>query len=209
MRPAGTEAEVLTALAQMPFLDRTGMVAVTARSKGAVYEAVKRLEEAGLCTPIPHAAILLSQAQRYHLTVASLHRLAGEEGSSPDDLLRERPLSAQWRRSLMERLDALSSIYRLAAGIAAVEYPVRFRWYRSLPLDAAVELPGGRSVGIVRRGNTADRSMEIRTPCKARRFGVARHTVSSRGESGVTEARAIPYCTEDQTDSVGLSLPGV
>ena len=158
MRPAGTEAEVLRALASMPFLDRTEMVAVTGRSKGAVYEAVDRLEEAGLCTPIPHAAVLLPQAHRYHLTVAGVQRLAGEEGVSPDDLLRERPLSAQWRRSLMERLDALASIYRLAASIAGLEYPIRFRWYRSLPLDAAVELPGGRSVGIVRRGNTADRS---------------------------------------------------
>ena len=33
-----------------------------------------------------------------------------------------------------------------------------FRWYRSLSLDAAVALPDGRTVGIVRRGNTSDRS---------------------------------------------------
>ena len=158
MRPAGCEAEVIRALASMPFLDRTEMVAVTGRSKGAVYEAVERLEQGGFCTAVPHAAPFFPQTQRYHLAAAGLHWLAGEEGKSLDDLMLERPVSAQWRRNLMERLDALASIYRLAAGLAALEYPIRFRWYRALPLDAAVELPGGRSVGIVRRGNTADRS---------------------------------------------------
>ena len=130
MRPAGCEAEVIRALASMPFLDRTEMVAVTGRSKGAVYEAVERLEQGGFCTAVPHAAPLFPQTQRYHLAAAGLHWLAGEEGRSLDDLMLERPLSAQWRRNLMERLDALASIYRLAAALAALEYPIRFRWYR-------------------------------------------------------------------------------
>ena len=38
MRPEGCEAQLIRALADMPFLDRTDMVAVTGRSKGAVYE---------------------------------------------------------------------------------------------------------------------------------------------------------------------------
>ncbi len=58
----------------------------------------------------------------------------------------------------MGRLDSLASIYRLAVSVSAVAYPIGFRWYRASPLDAAVELPGGRTVGIVRQGLTADRS---------------------------------------------------
>ena len=58
----------------------------------------------------------------------------------------------------MERLDALAAVYRLAAALAAVAYPIGFRWYRASFLDAAVTLPDGRTVGIVRRGNTSDRS---------------------------------------------------
>ena len=158
MRPEGCEAELLRALASMPFLDRTEMVALSGRSKGAVYEAVEKLESGGFCASIPHAAVLFPQTQRYHLTVAGLCRLAGEEGASPDDLLRERPLSAQWRRNLMERLDALAAVYRLAASLASVAFPIRFRWYRASPLDAAVELSEGGTVGIVRRGNTSERS---------------------------------------------------
>ena len=44
MRPEACEAELLRRLAAMPFLDRLEMVAVSGRSRGAVYEAVKKLE---------------------------------------------------------------------------------------------------------------------------------------------------------------------
>ena len=58
----------------------------------------------------------------------------------------------------MERLDALAAVYRLACAVSSVAFPIRFRWYRALPLDAALALPGGRTVGIVRQGLTADRT---------------------------------------------------
>ena len=158
MRPEGCEAQLLRALASTPFLDRTEMVAVTGRSKGAVYEAIERLEAAGLCASVLHATELIPQARRFHLTESGLRRLANEEGKPLDELVRSRPVSAQWRRSLMERLDAVAAIYHLASVISGVAYPIRFRWYRSIPLDAAMTLPDGRTVGIVRQGLTADRS---------------------------------------------------
>ena len=58
----------------------------------------------------------------------------------------------------MERLDAVASIYGIASAVSDVAFPVRFRWYRALPLDAAMTLPDGRTVGVVRQGLTADRS---------------------------------------------------
>ena len=59
----------------------------------------------------------------------------------------------------MERLDALTLIYTIASAVSDVAFPVRFRWYRArIPLDAAMTLPGGRTVGVVRQGPTADRS---------------------------------------------------
>ena len=39
MKPGGCEEELLRALAEMPFLDRLEMVAVSGWSRGAVYEA--------------------------------------------------------------------------------------------------------------------------------------------------------------------------
>ena len=158
MRPEGCEPDLLRALASMPFLDRQEMVAVSGWSKAAVHEAVERLETGGLCASVLHAADPFPPARRFHLTAAGLRRLAEDVDRPFEALLRDRPLSAQWRRSLMERLDALAAVYRMACLLSGVAFPIRFRWYRALPLDAAVTLPDGRTLGILRQGLTADRS---------------------------------------------------
>ena len=158
MRPEGCEPGLLRALASMPFLDRLEMVAITGWSRGAVYEAVASLESGGLCASVLHALDPMPPARRFHLTGAGLHRLADEEGRPIDEVVRGFPLSAQWRRILMERLDGIAAIYHLAAAVSNVEYPIAFRWYRAMPMDAAMTLPGGKTVGIVRQGSTTDRS---------------------------------------------------
>ena len=75
-----------------------------------------------------------------------------------DGLLRSRPVSTQWRRLLLERLDAAAVVYRIAAAVANVHHPIRFRWYRAMPMDAAIALPGGRTVAVVRQGHATDRT---------------------------------------------------
>ena len=158
MKPGVCEAELLRLLAEMPFLDRLEMVELSGWSRGAVYGAVEKLESGGFCAPASHAVDPLPPTRRFHLTAAGLGRLAEQEGISPDELVRRYPVSAQWRRSLMERLDALAAVYRLACAVSGVAFPVRFRWYRALPLDAGLTLPDGRTVGILRQGLTADRT---------------------------------------------------
>ena len=158
MRPADCEAEILRALAKMPFIDRTELAAISGRSRGAVYEAVERLDADGCCQAVSHATTLFPASERFHLTVEGLERLAGQEGLSLDQLLRQRPVSEGWRRILLERLDAVAAVYRLAAALSGLALPTGFRWYRAQPLDAALALPDGRTLGIVRRGRTSDRS---------------------------------------------------
>ena len=156
MRPV--DGDLLRLLAAMPFLDRLEAAAVSGWSRGAVYKAVPRLQDAGLIAPVPHATDLIPPTRRYHLTAAGLRRLAHEEGMSLDDLLRGRPVSARWRRVLLERLDALAVVYRLASNVANLAYPIRFRWYRAMPMDAAVVLPDGRVIAVVRQGRASDRT---------------------------------------------------
>ncbi len=158
MSPEGCEAEILRLMAQMPFLDRLEMVEITGWSRGAVYGAVEKLETRGFCSSLIHAAGPVPPTRRFHLAAAGLGRVAEQEGLAPDELVRLYPVSAQWRRTLMERLDALAPIYRLACAVSGVAFPIRFRWYRALPLAAGLALPGGRTVGILRQGLTADRT---------------------------------------------------
>ena len=156
MRPV--DGEMLRLLAGMPFLDRLEMAAVSGWSRGAVYKAVPRLEDAGLIGSVPHGTILTSPTRRFHPTAAGLRRLAKDEDAALEGLLRSHPVSARWRRVLLERLDAVAVIYRLASTISNVAHPVRFRWYRAMPMDAAVILPDGGTIGIVRQGPSTDRT---------------------------------------------------
>ena len=119
MIPAGCETDILRRLAEMPFLDRLELVALCRRSRSAVYGSMDRLAERGLVQAVLHASELTYPTRRYCLTAAGLGRLAELEMVPLDQLLACRPVSARWRRVLLERLDALAVIHRVAADRAA------------------------------------------------------------------------------------------
>ena len=156
MRPV--EANLLRVLSHMPLLDRLEAVAVSGWSRGAVYRAVESLEREGLAASVPHASELTPATRRYWLTTDGLRRLAREEGVDVDGLLRSRPVSNQWRRLLMERLDAVAAVYRVASAVSTLAHPIRFRWFRAMPMDASVALPDGRVIAVVRQGPATDRT---------------------------------------------------
>ena len=151
-------AVALRRLASMPFLDRLELAAAAGVSDRAAYRAVAALERRGLARSLLHGTERLRTTRRYHLTAAGLRRLAALEDEPVEALLRARPVSTQWRRILLERLDAVAAIYRLAASIAALRGAIGFRWYRALPMDASIVLPDGGVLAVVRQGPTADRT---------------------------------------------------
>ena len=152
------EKTLLGALAEMPFLDRLELAAVTGRSRGAAYQDAARLAQRGLAASVPHATALTPPTRRYHLTAEGLRRLSEITGESVGDLLRVHPVSHAWLRLLLERLDGAAVIYRLASAAAGPAFSIRFRWYRAAPLDAGIILPGGRALGVMRQGSAADRT---------------------------------------------------
>ena len=152
------DEELLVLLSRMPFLDRLEAAAISGWSSGAVYESVARMENEGLISSVPHATALAAATRRSSLTAFGLQRLAEREGVAVDHLLRTRPVSDWWRRLLLERLDGVAIIYRVVAAVSSISYPVNFRWYRAMPMDAALILPGGRTIAVVRQGHTADRT---------------------------------------------------
>ena len=158
MSAASLETELLGLLAQAPFLDRQEMACISGGSRSVVYAAVHRLEEGGLVDSIPHAADLAPPARRYCLTAGGVRRLAEDQGMTVDGLLQSRAVSQQWRRILLERLDAIASIHRLASAVAVAAHPICLRLYRAAPLDAAITVPEGKTLGVVRQGPAADRT---------------------------------------------------
>ena len=144
------ETGLLRRLAETPFADRLDLAALSGWSRGAVYAGMAKLAERGMASAIPHATPLLPPTRRYYLTAHGLRWLAEDEATSLDELLRRRPVSGQWQRVLLGRLDALAVIYRLANTISNAEFPMGFRWFRAAPVDAGIVLPDG-STGPVPR----------------------------------------------------------
>lgn len=158
MRPTECQRELLRRLAAMPFLDRLELAAISGWSRGAVYEGMGKMESAGLAASMLHGTHILPPTRRHYLTQSGLHLLAREEGMTVEELLLRYPVSAQWQRLLLGRLDALASVYRLTSVVSAIAHPIRFTWYRAMPMDSSLLLPDGRVLSVVRLGPTSDRT---------------------------------------------------
>ena len=150
--------ELLEQLAQTPLADRIELAALSGRSAASVYRGIEALSQHGLVEAVPHATKLIPRTSRLLLAAAGLARLARERDVSTAELLRARPVSEQWRRSLLRRLDGVGAVYRLASGLAEVSYPLRLRWYRAAPADAGIALADGRTLAVLRVGQTVERS---------------------------------------------------
>ena len=154
-----TDESALRTLSTMPFLDRLELAAVSGLSEGTAHNALERLGGERLADCVRHASPLTASTRRWHVTTGGVTRLARLDETPADRLLSVHPVSAHWQRLLLERLDAVAVIYRLASAVATVEEEdFRFRWYRGAALDAALALPGDRTLGVIRQGATAERT---------------------------------------------------
>ena len=154
----GVEQELLRHLADMPFLERLELAAISGWSGRWVFDVTDRMEAAGLLVGVRHGTHQLSATRRFSPTPAGLEILARAEGTTPDQCLIRHPVSYQWQRKLLERLDGVANIYRMVASFVETTGPFTFRWYRGAPIDAGITLSNGNFIAIVRQGPTADRT---------------------------------------------------
>ena len=150
--------ELLEQLAETPFADRIELAALSGRSVATVFRGLAALSEAGLIDDLRHATEELSSTRRFCLTARGVERLARERDSSPGSTLAGHPVSEQWRRRLLRRLDAVAAIYRLAASLTEVSFPIRLRWYRSAAANAGLAMADGRTLAILRLGRGVERT---------------------------------------------------
>ena len=108
----------LRGLAAMPFLDRLELATLTGMYEEAAHNALGRLRREGLADSIRHAALLTPSTRRWYPTAEGVRRLALEDGTGVERLLRTHPVSARWQRLMLARLDAVAVVYRLASAVA-------------------------------------------------------------------------------------------
>ena len=158
MKQSECQVELLKQLSQTPFMDRLELAAFTGWAPSTVYLQMDQLEHHGLIENLTHTLSHIPATSRYCLTARGVQALSENTRMPLNKLLRQYPVSEQWRRLILQRLDTAAILYRLTTMISKMEYPLQIHWFRAQPMDAMIELPGERSIALVRIGRTADRT---------------------------------------------------
>ena len=150
-----SDRQLLHFLGQMPFIDSAELAAILGEPHATVHRALTGLLANGIVGRVSHGTAHLPSSQRYYLTAKGIGEAAGLLGfDTPSDFVRAYPLSREWLMLLIRRMDAVASVYRLAAsmspGIDGLRSHVEF--HRRGRFDAAITLHDGRSFGVVRQG---------------------------------------------------------
>ena len=149
------ESDVLRWLAIMPFLAQRELEALAEWSESAVYYALRNLQRRRLVAGAQVSTPGTATVRRWFLTPPGVEAVAAITRVPIRRMLGARPVSAHWIRLLSARMDVVTPVYRLISELACVTGIRGFRWYRGHPLDALVEVEGGRLLGIVREGRSA------------------------------------------------------
>ena len=120
-----------------------------------VHRTLSNLLAEGIVGRVSHGTAQLPSSQRYHLTASGVGEATEVLGfDTPSDFVRAYPMSREWLTLLIRRIDAVASVYRLAAsmspGIDGLRSNVEF--HRRGRFDATITLHDGRSFGVVRQG---------------------------------------------------------
>ncbi len=149
------ERQLLDALSRTPFVDSTELAGILGEPHATVHRALIGLLTDGIVGRASHGTAHLPSSQRYHLTANGIGEAAWVLGfATPSDFVRAYPMSREWLTLLTRRMDAVASIYRLAAttssGVDGLRSHVEF--HRRGRFDATITLHDGRSFGVVRQG---------------------------------------------------------
>ena len=150
---------LLRVVAQMPFLDMTEAATIAGIPRTTTHDRLLRLTHCGLIVGLHHSLPSQPATTRYTLTEHGLSALGRRLQSTPEGLARSWPVSAQWTRLLLRRLDAIAVVYRVVAATASIPecHPLDFIIRRTGPLDAVVVLPERQRLGFLKQGGAWSR----------------------------------------------------
>ena len=138
----------------MPFVDSAELAGILGEPHATVHRELTGLLADGIVGRVSHGTAHLPSSQRYDLTAQRHRRGLGSRLGTPADFVRAYPASREWLTLLIRRMDAVASVYRLAAtmspGIDGLRSQVEF--HRRGRFDAAITLHDGRGFGVVRQG---------------------------------------------------------
>ncbi len=149
-----SDQRLLHSLRRMPFIDTAELALILGEPHTTVHRALTGVLAEGIVGRVSHGAAHLPSSQRYHLTAKGIREAAKTRGfDTPSDFVSAYPISREWLALLIRRMDAVASVYRLAASLSPGIDGLRSRveFHRRGRFDATITLHDGRSFGVVRR----------------------------------------------------------
>ena len=150
-----SDRQMLDALSRTPFVDSAELAGILGEPRATVHRALTGLLADGIVGRVSHGTAHLPSSQRYHLTASGVGEAAWVLGfATPSEFVRAYPMSREWLTLLIRRMDAVASVYRLAASMSPGIDGLRSRvgFHRKGRFDATITLNDGRSFGVVRQG---------------------------------------------------------
>ena len=144
---AFSRERILDAPARLPFIDAGELALILGEPLATAHRAMTALMKNGAAGRVSHGTAHLPSSHRYYLTKKGIADALGFD--APSDLVRAYPVSRQWLALLIRRMDAVASVYRLAAtlspGVDGLESQVEIQ--RRGRFDAVITLHNGRFRG--------------------------------------------------------------
>ena len=150
-----SDRQLLDALGRMPLVESTELALILGEPHATVHRYLTELLSDGIVGKVTHGTVHLPSSGRYFITANGIGEAAAILGyDTPSDFVRAYPMSREWLTLLLRRMDAVASVYRLAATMSPGTDGRRSRveFHRRGRFDAVVTLHDGRDFGIVRQG---------------------------------------------------------
>ena len=156
-----SDRQIYEALSKNPFASDSELAARLNEPLEDVRGVLNDQRNAGIVERVPHATAQLPWSWRFYLTTRGVEEASRTLGYyTQSAYLRAHPMSREWQRLLIGRMDSVSSIYRLAAtmSLGAGGLKTRVEFYRKGRFDAMITMEDGRHVGVVRQGRALKRA---------------------------------------------------
>ena len=150
-----SDQQLLDALSWMPFVDSMELALILGEPHATVHRTLSNLLAEGIVGRVSHGTAHLPSSGRYCLTASGVRESTDFLGfATPSDFVRAYPMSREWLTLLIRRMDAVASVYRLAATMSPGTDGRRTRveFHRRGHFDAVITLHDGRDFGVVRQG---------------------------------------------------------
>ena len=150
-----SDRQMLHSLSRMPFMDSSELAGILGEPHATLHRGLTGLLVDGIVGRVSHGTAHLPSSRRYYLTARGIREAVQLlDFDTPSDFVRAYPVSREWLALLIRRMDAVATIYRLAAslspGVDGLRSHVEF--HRRGRFDATITLHDCRTFGVVRQG---------------------------------------------------------